>query len=392
MARIGVISVDGHVKATRQGYRDYIDPSLRDEYDAQVKALEDAGMPDTGNCDPEWGVEVQWDSAARLAALEAKGVVAEVLFPNGVPFQLNPFEDHARAGRSELGSAGRRAYNRWLSDFCAEAPGRRFGAALVSFDDVDQGVNDIAWARQHGLGGVMLPCPAPRMFFDPVLDPMWAACQELDMTLCQHGGIGGDSYTPIGFAAIMTIAVESGFFSNRSLWQMVFGGVFDRFPDLRATFIETQLAFIPQVVQTVDRRLANTDDWMRFASHLGRDRSFKKLMSEYMHSNVYYGVSPFSPVQLPLDEMLGTTDDGEFHLGVDHVMYGVDFPHFESNYATTQDEIANLVAHAGVTRDDVQKILFDNALAVFRLDASTLAPHVERVGLDLYADVPGSGG
>ena len=387
MRRIGVISVDGHVKASRQGYRDYVDPGVRGDYDAHVKALEDAGMPDTGNCNPAWGVEVQWDSDARLAALEAKGVVAEVLFPNGVPFQLNPFEDHARAERPELAKAGRRAYNRWLSDFCAEAPGRRFGAALVSFDDVSQGVEDIHWAREHGLGGIMLPCPAPRMFFDPVLDPLWAAAEELDMTLCQHGGIGGDSYAPAGFAAIMTIAVESGFFSNRSLWQMIFGGVFDRFPKLRATFIETQLAFIPQVVQTVDRRLANTDDWMRFASHLGRDRSFKKLMSDYMHSNVYYGVSPFSPVQLPLDEMLGLSDDDEFHLGVDHVMYGVDFPHFESNYASTGEEIANLVAHPGVTSSDVRKILFDNALDVFNFDRATLAPHVQRVGLDISSDL-----
>jgi hypothetical protein len=73
------------------------------------------------------------DSAARLAALEAKGVVAEVLFPNGVPFQVNPFEDHARAERPELANAGRWANNHWLSEFCAKAPGRRFGAALVSF-------------------------------------------------------------------------------------------------------------------------------------------------------------------------------------------------------------------------------------------------------------------
>ncbi len=392
MARVGVISVDGHVRATRQGYRDYIDPGLLEEYDVHVNALEDAGTPDTGNCDPAWGIEVQWDSAARLAALEAKGVVAEVLFPNGVPFQLNAFEDHARAARPELADAGRQAYNRWLSDFSAEAPGRRFGAALVSFHDVDQGVKDIEWAHEHGLGGVMLPVPAPRMFFDPVLDPMWSACAERGMTLCQHGGVGGDSYAPAGFAAIMTIAVESGFFSNRSLWQMIFGGVFDRFPNLRAAFIETQLAFVPQVVQTVDRRLANTDDWMRFAAHLGRDRSFTKLMSEYMHTNIYFGVSPFSPVQLGLDDMLGIVDDGEFHLGVDHVMYGVDFPHFESNYATTGEEIANLVAHPGVSGEDARKILYDNARDVFRFDSSALAPHVERVGLDLGADLAVTGG
>jgi predicted TIM-barrel fold metal-dependent hydrolase len=386
MARTGVISVDGHVKASRHIYRDYVESSLLEEYDAHVRQLEEAGMPDSGNCDPEWGIEVQWDGPAREAALEAKGVVAEVLFPNGVPFQLNPFEDHARTQRRDLADAGRWAYNRWLADFCAESPNRRFGAALASFGDVEQGVRDIRWARKHGLGGVMLPVPAPRMFFDPELDPIWSVCQDLDMTLCQHGGVGGDSYSPAGFAAIMTIAVESGFFSNRSLWQMIFGGVFDRFPQLRAAFVETQLALISQIVETADRRLANTDDWMRFARSLGRERPFKGLMSEYIHSNVYFGVSPFSSVQLPFDDMLGLVDDGRFHIGVDRIMYGVDFPHFESNYASTQDEIALLARHPGVSSDDVNKILFDNALDVFRFDRDALAPEVERVGFDL-ADV-----
>ena len=40
----------------------------------------------------------------------------------------------------------------------------------------------------------------------------------------------------------MTLAVENAFYSNRSLWQLIVGGVFDRFPDLRVTFIETQLS------------------------------------------------------------------------------------------------------------------------------------------------------
>jgi hypothetical protein len=39
------------------------------------------------------------------------------------------------------------AYNRWLADFCALAPGRRAGQALISFDDVEQAVRDIHWAR-----------------------------------------------------------------------------------------------------------------------------------------------------------------------------------------------------------------------------------------------------
>ena len=48
------------------------------------------------------------------------------------------------------------------------------------------------------------------------------------------------AYSPPGFAAIMTLAMEHSFFSGRSLWQMMVGGVFDRFPDLQMVFVETE--------------------------------------------------------------------------------------------------------------------------------------------------------
>jgi predicted TIM-barrel fold metal-dependent hydrolase len=386
MPRTAIISVDGHVKGSRSDYREYVDPDLRDDYDAYVKGLEDAGMPDGGNVRPEYGLDAQWDSAARCDALEAKGVVAEVVFPNGIPFQPNPLDDHAQIASSAHARGGRMAYNRWLVDFCAEVPGRRAGQALISFGNVEQGVREVEWAKEHGLGGIMLPVPSPRMFFDPELDPIWAACRDLDMTVSQHGGIG-DSYKPAGYAALMTIAVESAFFSNRSLWQMIVGGVFERFPELRVAFVETQLIFMAPVVRLLDEELAKDPTWMEFAKTLGRNKPFTKKVGEYFHSNCFVGVSPFTPRQLPLDELLGKDAEQRrlpgFHVGADNAMFGVDYPHFESIFRTTMDEVTRLVAHPSVTAEDAQKILFDNAVKVFRFDRDVLAPHVERVGFDL---------
>src|SRR5262245_17395752 len=155
MTRTATISIAGHVKPPRAGYRDYIESKYHDDYDASVKQLEEMGMPDAGNLNPEYGVEAQWDSDARWQTLEAQGVVAEVLFPNGMPFQLNRFEDFARAGSVDLTAAGRDAYHRWLADFCAEAPGRRAGQAVVSFDDTEPAIADIHWAKENGIGGHM---------------------------------------------------------------------------------------------------------------------------------------------------------------------------------------------------------------------------------------------
>src|SRR4051794_40469754 len=181
MSRTAIISVDGHVKASREQYRDYVEERFREDFDAWKKGQEDAGVPDVGNINPEFGADSQWDSKKRMADLESIGVVAEVLFTNGQPFQVNPFDDFARGLNPELQEEGRRAYNRWLADFCSEAPDRRRGQMSMSFADIDAAVKDVYWAKEHGLGGIALPGvnPGDRFLFDPALDPIWAAIQEV---------------------------------------------------------------------------------------------------------------------------------------------------------------------------------------------------------------------
>ena len=45
MAKTGIISVDGHVKASRSGYRSYIQKKYLEDYDESVKAAEDDRDP-----------------------------------------------------------------------------------------------------------------------------------------------------------------------------------------------------------------------------------------------------------------------------------------------------------------------------------------------------------
>ena len=108
--------------------------------------------------------------------------------------------------------------------------------------------------------------PGSKFFFDPTLDPIWAACQEVGLPLSQHGGTGAPNYQPVGFAAFMVLAAEHSFFSGRSLWQIMLGGVFDRFPDLKMAFIETESWWIAPMIGLLDRReQIMGDDWTEFA-------------------------------------------------------------------------------------------------------------------------------
>src|SRR5262249_45891263 len=118
-----IISVDGHVKASRGSYREYIDAKHVATFDDWVRAAEASGRRDAGNIQPDVAEDAQWDATRRLRDLASQGVVAEVVFPNGLPFQANQFEDAGAASDPELTRAGKTAYNRWLADFCSQAPG-----------------------------------------------------------------------------------------------------------------------------------------------------------------------------------------------------------------------------------------------------------------------------
>jgi predicted TIM-barrel fold metal-dependent hydrolase len=387
MSRTAVISVDGHVRASRQIYRDYVESRYLEDYDDWARSVE--GTPDTGNRQPNLDPEVRWDSDRRLADLESNGVVAEVLFPNGLPFQTIRFEDLGRAITPELTREARLAHNRWLVDFCAAVPGRRCGQALVSFHDVDQAVQDIVWAKEHGLGGIMMPAltPGDTFFFDPALDPIWATIEEIGLPISQHGGSGTPAYNPPGFAALMTLALEHSFFSGRSLWQMILGGVFERFPNLKMVFVETEADWIAPIMRKLDRRLSVGDDWLGFSRYLQRERSFSKTAHEYWETNCFAGISPFTCTQVPVEELATpegvAADGGDFHISAERAMFGVDYPHFESIFPTTRAQVTELVSHPAVSEEAARGILFENAATVYGFDLPQLAGDIERVGFDL---------
>jgi predicted TIM-barrel fold metal-dependent hydrolase len=351
-----------------------------------VRSEEEAGAPESGNLSAGLDPTSQWDSDLRLKDMESQGVVAEVLFPKGLPFQARPADDAGSFSDPAIERQARLAYNRWLADFCALTPGRRAGQALISFDDVALAVEDIHWAKEHGLGGIMMPAllPGGTFFFDPILDPVWAACVDVGLPISQHGGSGAPTYGPPGFAAIMTLALEHSFYSGRSLWQMILGGVFERFPHLRVAFVETEADWIAPVTRKLDRRLNWGDDWTGWAATMQRMRQFDGSARDYWASNCFAGISPFTDDQVPLEELTWPSAEYDtFAIGCDNAMFGVDYPHFESVYPETKAQVDALASHPAITAEVARKIMCENAARVYGFDVDALQPDADRVGFDL---------
>ena len=151
-----------------------------------------------------------------------------------------------------LRRAGVRAYNRWLAEFCAANTGRHLGIAVVPIDDVAAAVQEVEWARDAGLRSVSLPpiSDAYPHYNDACYEPFWEACAVLNMPLQAHGastvwyGTGPDHYA-------LTLA-ECDFFTRRSLWFLIFSGVFDRHPDLNLVFTEQRAGWVVQTLADMD--------------------------------------------------------------------------------------------------------------------------------------------
>jgi predicted TIM-barrel fold metal-dependent hydrolase len=359
-----LISIDGHVTSSRAGYREYVEHDYLEDFDAWAKMLE--GAPEAFNGQAGLDAEVNWDDDARWEALESQGVAAEVLFPNGIPLASLGFGMPDQ--RPDIEDAGRRAYNRWLADFCARTPERRAGIVLTSAD-VDEATKDVYWAKEHGLRGAQLPPLHDTFYFEEQYDPFWAACEETGLVATQHGGAGLPRNYPPGFASIMSIPIESGYHASRCVWHMILGGVFERFPDLQLVVTESSVDWIPGLVRYMDF-LATKSDWLIYAEQLRREKKFSRLPSEYWASNCYGGGSFLSRGEIDL------RDD----IGIDNLMFGTDFPHIEATYPHTKQWLQGSFGEAKVPETETRKILGETAARVYSLDPDALRPHVDRCG------------
>ena len=82
--------------------------------------------------------------------------------------------------------------------------------------------------------------------------------------------------------------------------------------------------------------LEGADAWTGFARTLNRERQFKLTGAEYWERNCHAGASPFKSrsIQIDVRDELDDQPDG-LELLPHKIMFGVDYPHFESIFPHT---------------------------------------------------------
>jgi len=384
MDRYLLISSDCHAGPLPDQARGYVSPKFRDAFDAwtadeegkQRRRAEHTGASIYGDeAVADFDVDVTdqgsqmvgaWDSKQRIEEMDGDGVVAEVIYPGASLETITPFDvglmTYQYPQAAEIWFEGCRAYNRWLADFCAEAPGRRAGVGLITVDDIDLAVSEIRWMRDNGLtGGIVLPIDTNGhpYYNHPRYEPLWAVCEDLGVPIHAHVGWTpnyGDYKGSLGI-----FLSEITWWGRRPLHFLIWSGVFERHPKLQ--FVMTEMG-----ATWVVPELADLDDKYEMPMFRHMRRELPRHPSEYFAQNCYMGAA----------FMDGDVVAVRHEIGVDKLMWGSDYPHIEGTWPHTAQKLA--VAFAGVSQAECQKMLGGNAAEVYGFDVDKLSKHAAEVG------------
>jgi predicted TIM-barrel fold metal-dependent hydrolase len=137
--------------------------------------------------------------------------------------------------------------------------------------------------------------------------------------------------------------------------QMVLDGLFDRFPNLKVYFAETQAGWIPSFLEVADMRYERHYRWAQ--ELFGWEPLKHGLPSEYVKRHIYWGI---------VHDRTGV--EMRHHVGVDRIMWSTDFPHQESEWPRSRAVLEKMMR--GVPEPERRLMETDNCVEFFRLNAN----------------------
>jgi predicted TIM-barrel fold metal-dependent hydrolase len=235
--------------------------------------------------------------------------------------------------------------------------------------------------------------------FDEYWDPFWSVCEERGLVVIVHAGFGTEwgavfpeierIYNDVVAAAGTTdyetllqhasaVADESlQFYRNllshsiearRPLWQMILGGVFDRYPGLKLMPTEIRVDWLPATLRHLDKA---------YEEHRS-ELPAKRRPSEYWATNCLVGASFIHRCEVEM----------RHEIGVESIAFGRDYPHPEGTWPYTTEYLRS--AFEGVPEDEVRLMLGGNLIRFLDLDRARMFEIAKRIGPSI-TDVIGPG-
>ena len=370
-----VIDADGHVCEPVDLWERELPPSMRDRgprvrYDdgvgTQQVLVEDhvaipMGLAGLGNAgmhkNQQFGNALVypddlnpggWDAKERLEGMDAEGIDMAVLYC-GLGQSLGGFDD------VELAVASHKVWNDWIADWSSVDPERLIGTAVIPPHDPVAAAREVERVDEMGLvAGVIRPNPVHGVpLWSPRFDPMYEALAGTGLPLGLHGAglfdVDGVSKRMVDLMAMGTHHALILFMDQYlTLAGLVYGGVFERHPDLQVLVLECGGGWIAHWMDRFDEFL-EAYDWALSAP-------LSLTPSEYFRRNC---VISFDPGERTMGAMADLA-------GEDNLIWASDFPHSDAKYPGVVDELMERVED--LPSEQQRKIVGANAARIYRIE------------------------
>jgi predicted TIM-barrel fold metal-dependent hydrolase len=283
-----------------------------------------------------------YDPAARVEEMDRDGVDAEVLYPT--PRLSNAIIANRDV---EYHTAMIQAYNDWASEYVEYAPERFGGLAILPNRGVEGAVAELERVIDRpGMRGVVIGCwPNGSLEVQPEDDKLFAALAERGIPLGIHVSLS--QAFPAAHRA--KLPGYGRFFDapNRMI-ELVFAGVFDRFPELDVVFAEVDFGWVPYVKEQIDNNYLRLDAVSRFG--------LERLPSEYIAEHFHFGY---------MTDTFGLRNLQ--YVGAERVLWSNDYPHISADWPYSWRVIQSSMS--GLSPADQRLILAGNAQRLYKFGA-----------------------
>jgi predicted TIM-barrel fold metal-dependent hydrolase len=231
---------------------------------------------------------------------------------------------------------------------------------------VERGVAEIErLAGTPGIRGIMIPTMwhQRKAYNDPSYEPVWAAAAANGLVVHVHSGEApreeyGDDIGPY--------LAEVAWWSARPISFLLFGGVFERHPDLKFCVTEGAAYWASDMMWKWDQYFGGGHTTAKLA-HLMKGK-ISKLPSDYFGTNIFIGASTMSREEIRR----------RYVIGCDVMMWGTDYPHPEGTWPDTVGVLKR--SFHDVPVDDTAKLVGLTAGACYGMDMTALREIADHIG------------
>jgi predicted TIM-barrel fold metal-dependent hydrolase len=300
-----------------------------------------------------------YDIHERIRDMNVNGVFQSMCFPTMAGFSARVFLDPPDR---DLSLIMVKAYNDWhVEEWCGTYPGRFIPLGVVPLWDPVAAAAEIRRLASRGCRAISFP-ESPHALGLPSFqtdywDPMLAAIAEVGSVLCLHIGISQSLITlaegvPVDHRTFLGPVVCSILTSTDLVW----GPMLRKFPTLKVALSEGGIGWMPFYFDRIDRHYRIQRAWTK--QDFGGRQPSEVLRSQILACFIS------DPAGLRLRDQIS----------VDLIAWECDYPHSDSSWPHSPEELMAEFETTGCTDDEIEKITHLNVQRFFDHDAFAVIP------------------